>query len=254
MLAAVRRIAVDGCAVVCLVLFLLVPDHPLLMLSISSAYVDCEENLEGRNPKGPMKRSNLLRICGGTLLACCLGCCQADTVLCGEDPSRATPRATEPAIRPTLLWGAAQLVPSPQWSLLAHDGLRFGLRWQVTPVLYCFGINRKLSPWRWFVVEPFVRQVGSLEIFCSPEYASLKELDNARWSFRTGLRGYIPILEHGEYLSASLASSFFVLGGKRGTSYETGLYFFAGIVGVQTTYSPSLSEAPWIFTLRLRYF
>jgi len=103
-------------------------------------------------------------------------------------------------------------------------------------------------------VEPFVRQVGSLELFCSPEYVNLKEYDNARWSFRTGLRGYIPIWQHGEYLSASVASSFFVMGSKRGASYEAGLYFFAGIVGVQTTYSPSLTDAAWIFTLRLRYF
>jgi hypothetical protein len=254
MLATVDRIAVDGRTVGCLVLYLLATDHPLLILSIGGAYVDCGETLEGRKLEGPMKHGTLLRICGCTLLACCLGCCQANAVLCGEDPSRAGPHATEPEIRPTLLWGAAQLVPSPQWSLLTHDGLRFGLRWQVTPVLYSFGMNRKLSPWRWFVVEPFVRQVGSLELFCSPEYVGMNEVDNARWSFRTGLRGYVPILEHGEYLSASLASSFFVLGGKRGISYEAGVYFFAGIVGVQTTYSPSLSEAPWIFTLRLRYF
>ena len=115
-------------------------------------------------------------------------------------------------------------------------------------------MNRKLSPWRWFVVEPFVRQVGSVELFCSPEYVNLKEDTNSRWSFRTGLRGYIPIWQHGEYLSASAAGSYFVLGRERGVSYEAGLYFFAGIVGMQTTYSPSLTNAPWIFTLRLRYF
>ena len=198
-----------------------------------------------------MKRSDLLRLCGGILLASCF---VTDPVLCGEDAVSADGHATEPDIRPTFLWCATQFVPSPQWSLLAQDGLHFGLRWQVTPVLYSFGINRKLSPWRWFVVEPFVRQVGSIEVFCSPEYMNLKEYDNARWSFRTGLRGYIPIWQHGEYLSASVGSSYFVLGGERGASYEAGLYFFAGIVGMQTTYSPSLTNAPWIFTLRLRYF
>ena len=135
-----------------------------------------------------MKRSVLLRICGSLLLVCCFGCCLAGTAHCAEETVQAGAHASEPDIHPTLLWCAIQLVPSPQWSLLAHDGLRFGLRWQVTPVLYSFGINRKLSPWRWFVVEPFVRQVGSAEIFCSPEYVNLKELDNARWSFRTGLR------------------------------------------------------------------
>lgn len=201
-----------------------------------------------------MKRRSPARFCSGTLAAFFFSCCFASATHCGEDSLRVRPHASEPAIHPTILWFAAQVVPSPQWTAVAHDRLCFGLRWQVTPLLYSFGINRKLSPWRWFIVEPFVRQSGSVEIFFSPEYMNLKDQYGSRWAFRTGLRGYVPLWQHGEYLSGSIGSSYFALGDTRGMSYEAGVYFFAGIVGVQTTYSPLLSEAPWTFTLRLRYF
>src|SRR4051794_38438408 len=66
------------------------------------------------------------------------------------------PESTPSGIHPTLLWTALQLVPSPEWR---NDGSRSyaGMRWQVTPLLYSFGINRKLSPWRTLIAEPTVR-------------------------------------------------------------------------------------------------
>lgn len=201
-----------------------------------------------------MKNRSLGRFCRGTLVAISFSCCVASATSREEDTVCVTHHASEPNIHPTLLWLATQFVPSPQWAAVAHDGSRFGMRWQVTPLLFSFGINRKLSPWRWFVVEPFVRHSGSVEIFCSPEYVNLEDQYGSRWSFRAGLRGYVPLWQHGEYLSGSVGSSYFALGDTRGVSYEAGVYFFAGIVGVQTTYSPLLSEAPWTFTLRLRYF
>ncbi len=178
----------------------------------------------------------------------------SSTMHAADDPRPDTMHATEPQIHPTWLWFATQLVPSPQWSLLEHGGSRFGLRWQATPVLYSFGINRKLSPWRWFIVEPFIRQSGSIELFCSPEYANLGDAGQTPWMFRSGFRGYIPLWQHGEYLSASGAASYAMAGGTRGMSYEAGLYGFAGIVGLQVTYTPVFTSAPWIFTIRLRYF
>jgi len=66
---------------------------------------------------------------------------------------------TEPDIHPTLTWTALQLIPSPQW-VTSDEGLRFGMRWQITPLLYSFGINKKLSPWRYLIAEPLVRQSG----------------------------------------------------------------------------------------------
>ncbi len=161
---------------------------------------------------------------------------------------------TEPEIRPTLLWTAAQVIPSPQWTNYTGNGTRFGLRWQITPLLYSFGINKRLDPWRYFIAEPFVRQSGSIELFLSPEYFNLSDVYNSEWLFRGGLRAYFPLWRFGEYLSCSVGSSYFHYNNNSGISYEAGIYFLYGILGIQTTYSPSLPETPWIFTLRIRYF
>lgn len=160
---------------------------------------------------------------------------------------------TEPDIYPSFMWATAQLIPSPEW-VTSADGLKFGMRWQVTPLLYSFGINKKLSPWRYFIAEPLVRQSGSVELFFTPEYLNLEEKLKDKWLFRGGTRVYIPLWQRGEYMSASLAASYYNFNGVNGISYEGGIYLFAGILGFQTTYSPSLTNSEWMFTIRLRYF
>jgi hypothetical protein len=162
---------------------------------------------------------------------------------------------TEPGVQVTLPWVATQLVPSPE--LAYGDGsTRFGLRWQVTPVLFSWGIHRGLSPWRFLVVEPYVRQSGSVELFVTPEYVAYGARFADGWIPRTGLRSYFPLVEHGEYLSVSAGASHFVLGGQSGVAWEAGAYVLFGAVGVQITVSPTPSAAPiaTIATLRLRYF
>jgi len=160
---------------------------------------------------------------------------------------------TEPDIYPSFMWATAQLIPSPEW-VTSADGLRFGMRWQLTPLLYSFGINKKLSPWRYFIVEPLIRQSGSVELFFTPEYLNLEDKLKDKWLFRGGARIYIPLWQRGEYMSASLAVSYYNFNGVNGISYEGGIYLFAGILGFQTTYSPSFTNSEWIFTIRLRYF
>lgn len=161
--------------------------------------------------------------------------------------------SSNPDIHPTIIWGVLQLIPSPQW-INSSDGYRFGMRWQVTPVLYSFGINKKLSPWRYLISEPLVRQSGSVELFFTPEYLNIESNLKDKWLFRGGGRVYFPLWQRGEYLSASIAASYYNFNGLNGISYEAGIYLFAGVLGFQTTYSPSFTNSEWIFTIRLRYF
>ncbi|MEN8192768.1 MAG: hypothetical protein ABFS12_08110 [Bacteroidota bacterium] len=160
---------------------------------------------------------------------------------------------TEPDIHPTFMWSVIQLIPSPQWST-SLDGMKFGMRWQVTPILYSFGINKKLSPWRYLIAEPLVRQSGSVELYFSPEFLNLEKNIKDKWLFRGGARYYFPLWQRGEYMSASLAASYYNFNGSNGFSYEAGIYLFAGILGIQTTYSPGFNHSEWIFTIRLKYF
>ena len=171
-----------------------------------------------------------------------------------NDSTNVSFEVTEPKIYPSSLWIASQLIPSPELISVKDDGLRFGLRWQVTPLLFSFGINRKLNPWRFFVVEPLVRQNGSIELFFTPEWLNITDDFKTNWLFRGGVRAYVPLYRRGEYLSGSLAASYYNFNGDQGISYEAGIYLFFGILGFQATYSPEMKSSPWIFTLRLRYF
>src|SRR5690349_21741442 len=60
-----------------------------------------------------------------------------------SEPRRET--ATPPGTRVTFAWLVTQLLPSPEIAA-GVDGAAFGLRWQVVPLLYSFGIDRRLSP------------------------------------------------------------------------------------------------------------
>ncbi|HEU4409499.1 MAG TPA: hypothetical protein VFS43_29850 [Polyangiaceae bacterium] len=158
-----------------------------------------------------------------------------------------------PLPTPTLPWALLQLAPSP--GLLAGpDGTHFSLRWQVTPLLYSFGIHRGLSPWRVGVVEPLIRQAGSLELFVSPEYAAIGDRFASRWLLRAGVRSYFPLLSEGESLSVSVGSGVTLQRGELGATYEGGVYTLFGVFGLQVAYTPRFDEGRFAFTLRLRYF
>ncbi len=159
----------------------------------------------------------------------------------------------EPAVTVTWPWLVTQLVPSPE--LVYGDATgRFGLRWQVTPLLFSWGIHRGLSPWRFLVAEPYVRQSGSIELYLTPEYVLSGGSLGDGGILRTGVRSYFPLVEHGEHLSVSIGASQFFYEGRSGAAYEAGVYTLYGIVGLQITLSPSTSPLAAIATLRLRYF
>lgn len=159
--------------------------------------------------------------------------------------------ATEPGIRLTLPWLLVQLVPSPElW--IGASGTRFGVRWQVTPLLYSFGINRKLSPWRAFVVEPLTRHAGSIELFGSPEYVAGAAAGG--WMVRGGIRSYFPLLDRGEALSCSLGASVLHARDRVAASYEAGIYTLFGGLGAQVTVTPTAALRSTTITLSIRYF
>lgn len=159
-------------------------------------------------------------------------------------------RVRDPSPRLTLEWIVWQLVPSPEL-VIGEGGARFGLQWQLTPLAYSFGIDRRLSAWRAFIVEPIVRHSGSVELFFAPEYLARP---GDRFGFRAGIRTYFGLLHRGDYLSVSLASAYLRFGDSEAVAYEGGVYVLFGMLGVQTSYAPALSDASFIGTLRVRFF
>jgi hypothetical protein len=161
--------------------------------------------------------------------------------------------ATPPGTSVTLPWMLTQLLPSPEIGA-GVNGAVFGLRWQLVPVLYSFGIDRRLSPWRAFVVEPLVRTSGSLELFVSPEYLAIDDDWSRRFGFRVGVRAHFPVLEKGDYLSVSLGSAYVRFAGRESASYQFGAYLLFGFLGFEQSIVPALDEARWIGTFNVRFF
>lgn len=153
-----------------------------------------------------------------------------------------------------LLWGVTQLVPSPQWTFAERAGPRFGVRWQITPLLYSAGIRRGLSPWRAFVVEPNVRHSGSFELFLSPEYNMHPGPFERSLGARGGARMYVPLAHDGEYLSCSAGASAFATWQGVSGAIEVGLYTLFGGLGLQVTHAPDPSSRSTTLTISLRYF
>jgi len=148
-------------------------------------------------------------------------------------------------------WGLAQLIPSPLLVTGAsHVG--GGLRWQVTPLLYSFGIAER--PVRLFLVSPIARHSGSVELHLSPEWACCAPNAQQSWLARAGLRLYLPLLEHGEVLSWSVGSSYYRAAGTDGLAGDLGLYTFSGVLGLNVTVSPTLTRREVMSVLTLRYF
>jgi hypothetical protein len=158
-----------------------------------------------------------------------------------------------PPIAFGITWLVTQLVPSPSIAG-ARGETMFGARWQVTPLLYSFGVHRGTPPLRAFMVEPLVRHSGSIEAYVSPEYLAREGGAEDRWLMRPGIRAYFPLVERGDSLSCSLGTSYALLRGHSGVAYEAGLYTLFGVFGVQMTYAPAREPADWIATLSFRYF
>jgi hypothetical protein len=155
---------------------------------------------------------------------------------------------------PTLLWSAAQLVPSPGLHVIRQQAY-FTMRWQITPLLYSFGMRRQVNPWRVLIAEPLARQGGSIELFVSPEYTAYPGKMIDKWGLRSGIRSYFPLVEHGDGLSVSVGASHLYFHGAHSAGFEVGAYALFGLLGLQMTFTPRLlgSEA-WMASLRVRYF
>lgn len=166
----------------------------------------------------------------------------------------------QPFAYPSLPWLGMQLIPSPEVAFGAtEDGpiaervnkTAFGLRWQVTPVLWSWGTNRRVSRWRYLVVDPLARHSGSIELSGTLEYL-WGHID--RFLARPGLRAYFPLLQRGEYLSASLGTSTYAYDEKMRVAYDVGVYGLAGLFGLQATVAPYHGPLSAIATFRIRYF
>ena len=153
-------------------------------------------------------------------------------------------QATEPRRPITLNWVLMRFIPSVNWTYentLASNNqtdAALGFRWQLTPISYTFGLNDKLSRFRYFMIDPLSRNSGSIELFFQPEWNDFKSI-NHKWALNSGLRLYLPISSYGENFSMSLAASNYQISNTNNLKLELGTYTLFGVFGVQFGYIPN---------------
>jgi len=149
---------------------------------------------------------------------------------------------------PTIAWVLTQAIPSPGhgWD---RDGHTLSLRWQVTPFLYSWGVHRRAPiRFRAFIVEPSLRNTGSIETWIGPEWLR----DGHRSVLRGGVRSYFPVAERGDGVSMSIGTGVWTHGREVGPVIEVGMYVLFGVLGVQLSHAPGLEHAEWMATLSWR--
>jgi hypothetical protein len=152
--------------------------------------------------------------------------------------------------RPSVVWTALQLVPSPGVSF-NDRGTHAALRWQVTPAAWSYAAPQGVDSLRSLVVPPILRYGGSIEAHWSP---GLRFDRTTTFRHDAGLRAYVPLAHKGEYLSASVGSALAFEGGEARPAYEAGLYTLFGFLGVVANGVPAESQRSLTVTLHLRVY
>jgi hypothetical protein len=153
---------------------------------------------------------------------------------------------------PTPLWLATQLVPSSTVRFASLRHASHGLEWQLTPLLWSFGLDRRVSPWRVFIVDPLARHGGSLELHVDP---GVEFGGSAEATIATGLRLHIPLLAHGEYAALHLGVAHRRVGTTDLAAFELGTTVLFGMLGLRATWlAPSTPSGAFMLSVTFRYF
>lgn len=147
-------------------------------------------------------------------------------------------------------WLQLQAVPS--YTLIATPhGNAFGFEWELSPVLYSFGMTKLVSPWYGFIVEPTARFSGSVELIASGQILT-KKIGGSYFGGSAQLLGHIPLIERGEYLGLNVGAAKYFLGDSSPLFVVGGISTLFGIVHFNVKYSDAPSI--WIWSLEFRIF
>lgn len=156
---------------------------------------------------------------------------------------------------PSAAWIVLQFVPSPELAFgdngSGETKTAFGLRWQLTPALWSWGVNRRVSGWRFFVVDPIARVSGSIALEQHIEYIT-GFVD--RTLLRPAVKATFPLLSRGEYLAFSIGTSVYSYDDRARLAHDVGIYVFSGTLGLVATIAPAHEALTSIATFRIRNF
>ncbi len=171
----------------------------------------------------------------------------------GPAPEASVAQVEAPGTRLTA-WLAAQLLPSLEVTNGSH-GSAWGLGWEVTPLAISFG--GEAPSLRAFYVDPALRQRGTVELVTAGDYFGLRGEQwngRARFTFRAGVRTYLPFGRVAPHTSLSLGLSYYDGFGTRGLLYETGLGLFDERVSLRFAFVAHSTSPQYIWSVRIQSF
>lgn len=148
------------------------------------------------------------------------------------------------------VWLPLQLLPT----LTLYNDSRtsnFGFEWEVTPVLYSFGINRYVSPWYSFIVEPTARFTGSIEFNIAGQIFTSK-LGRSYFASSGQIMGFIPLSERGEHLTMNLGMGAYRIEGRTRIFKIAGISTLFGMLHLNLKHADN--PTAWIGSLEFRVF
>jgi hypothetical protein len=173
-------------------------------------------------------------------------------------PDRTPPPSQAGIPQPSWPWLITQLLPSPGVAVASEGGERSGLwlQWQLTPVLWAWGLRRDVPRSRVLVAEPPARVGGSVELHLSPDYFSLADPQTpaapSRWGMHTGVRTWWPLHMRGDYLAAAVGAHVLWWNGQVQPGVDAGLSILFGVLGIHGAWQPATGS--WQLGLKVRYF
>lgn len=147
-------------------------------------------------------------------------------------------------------WLPFQLLPNlTQYTSTPLSG--FGFEWEVSPLLYSFGMNKQISPWYSFIVEPTARFTGSIELLAAGQAFTTK-MGGSYFAVSSHLMGTIPLIERGEHLTFNLGFGVYSIAKQTRFVTVAGVSTLFGIVHLNVKRSPN--PTTWITSLEFRIF
>ena len=147
-------------------------------------------------------------------------------------------------------WLPYQAVPSMM--VISHPGdIPFAFEWEATPLLYSFGMTRKVSPWHSLFVLPPARFTGSIELKVTGQL-STRKTGKSYFGSSAQLIGHIPLIERGEYLGLNVGVAKYAFAGSSPWFKVVGISTLFGFV--EFNFKHSSDPAMWMGTIELRFF
>lgn len=127
----------------------------------------------------------------------------------------------------------------------------FSFEWEFTPLLYTFGMNKQISPWYSFIVEPTARFTGSVELVVAGQIFTTK-MGRSYFAASGHLMGTIPLIERGEHLALNLGVGAYRIANKTRMFKVAGISTLFGMLHFNLKHAEK--PTTWITSIEFRIF